>query len=163
MARMGGAVVAATATHPRLGAGRRPSRRAARAMSDRHAPTRRYLIVTADDFGQSAGVNAGVFEAHERGIVTSASLMVRWPASGAAAAYARGHPRLSVGLHVDLAEHSYVDGEWQARYEVVATDDASAVQEEVERQLARFRDLVGRHPTHLDPDQPVHRADPVAT
>ena len=44
----------------------------------------RSLIVNADDFGQSRGVNRGVIEAHERGIVTSASLMVRWPAAESA-------------------------------------------------------------------------------
>src|SRR5437870_3779943 len=42
----------------------------------------RYLIVNADDFGLSPGVNRGIIEAHEHGIVTSASLMVRWPAAG---------------------------------------------------------------------------------
>ena len=51
----------------------------------------RYLIVNADDFGLSPGVNRGVVQAHERGIVTSASLMVRQPAAGAAAACARAH------------------------------------------------------------------------
>jgi predicted glycoside hydrolase/deacetylase ChbG (UPF0249 family) len=57
----------------------------------------RAAIVNADDFGQSAGINRGIVEAHQRGIVTSASLMVRWhAASEAAAAYARAHPRLSV-------------------------------------------------------------------
>ena len=50
---------------------------------------KRYLIVNADDFGQSHGVNRGIIEAHERGVVTSASLMVRWPAARKAAAYAR--------------------------------------------------------------------------
>ena len=37
----------------------------------------RYLIVNADDFGLSEGVNRGIVRAHEGGIVTSASLMVR--------------------------------------------------------------------------------------
>ena len=64
----------------------------------------RYLIVNADDFGQSHGVNRGIMQAHRRGIVTSASLMVRWLAASEAAAYAREHPSLSLGLHVDLGE-----------------------------------------------------------
>ncbi|MBI3874558.1 MAG: ChbG/HpnK family deacetylase [Verrucomicrobia bacterium] len=42
---------------------------------------KRFLIVNADDFGLSAGVNRGIIEAHERGIVTSASLMVCQPAA----------------------------------------------------------------------------------
>jgi hypothetical protein len=40
------------------------------------------LIVNADDFGMTAGVTEGIVEAHIRGIVTSTSLMVDWPAAG---------------------------------------------------------------------------------
>ena len=42
------------------------------------------LIVNADDFGQSPGISEGIVEAVDRGIVTSASLMVRWPDAGEA-------------------------------------------------------------------------------
>lgn len=121
----------------------------------------RYLIVNADDFGRSAGVNKGAIEAFERGVVTSASLMVRWPAAAAAAAYSREHQDLSVGLHIDLAEWSYRDGSWIPTYEVVPTDDAVAVEEEANRQLDTFRRLVGRDPTHIDSHQHVHREEPV--
>jgi predicted glycoside hydrolase/deacetylase ChbG (UPF0249 family) len=37
----------------------------------------RILIVNGDDFGRTAGVNRGIIEAHQRGVLTSASLMVR--------------------------------------------------------------------------------------
>lgn len=121
----------------------------------------RFLIVNADDFGQSPGINRGVIRAHQHGIVTSATLMVRWPAAEEAAAYAREHPDLSVGLHLDLGEWEYVDGEWRARYDVVDTADPSAVEAEVVRQLDAFRRLLGRHPTHLDSHQHVHRQEPV--
>jgi predicted glycoside hydrolase/deacetylase ChbG (UPF0249 family) len=120
----------------------------------------RYLIVNADDFGQSPGVNRGMIKAHERGIVTSASLLVRWAAAAAAAAYSRQHPNLSVGLHVDLGEWAYRGGTWAPVYEVVPLNDSTVVAEEVARQLAAFRHLLGRDPTHIDSHQHVHRKEP---
>lgn len=121
----------------------------------------RYLIVNADDFGQTEGVNRGVIAAHERGIVTSASLMVRWPAAVEAAAYARAHPALGLGLHLDLGEWAVDDGNWFPVYEVVPLTEKDVVTAAVEDQLNRFIDLVGRPPTHLDSHQHVHRQEPV--
>ncbi len=119
---------------------------------------KKILIVNADDFGRSPGVNDGVAATHEQGIVTSASLMVRRPAAEQAAAYALRHPRLSLGLHVDLGEWVHRDGRWQAVEEVADPPGA-----EIAEQLARFRALVGRDPTHLDSHQHVHREQPVAS
>jgi predicted glycoside hydrolase/deacetylase ChbG (UPF0249 family) len=120
----------------------------------------RYLIVNADDFGRSRGVNEGVIACHEDGIVTSASLMTRWPDAGEAAAYARANPRLSVGLHVDLSEWTLEEGKWRPLYERVAEDDQAAVEAEIRAQLASFRELCGRNPTHLDGHQHVQREEP---
>jgi predicted glycoside hydrolase/deacetylase ChbG (UPF0249 family) len=117
----------------------------------------RYLIVNADDFGQSAGINRGIMEAHECGIVTSASLMVRWPATREAAAYARHHPSLSLGLHFDFGEWCYREGRWLKLYEVVPNDDMRGVKDEAWRQLDEFRRLRGADPTHLDSHQHIHR------
>lgn len=122
----------------------------------------RLLIVNADDFGQSPGINRGVVEAFERGVVTSASLMVRWPASREAAAYARRQPRLSVGLHLDLGEAVWRAGAWRPRYAVVPLADARAVAREVRDQVAAFRDIMGRDPTHVDSHQHVHLRPEVA-
>ena len=66
----------------------------------------RRLIINADDFGLTAGVNRGIVEAHERGVVTSATLMADARACEAAVALAEAHPRLAVGCHIVL-----VDGE----------------------------------------------------
>ena len=106
-------------------------------------------------------MNRGIIEAHEGGIVTSASLMVLWPAAAEAAAYAGEHPDLALGLHLDLGEWVYREGEWLPAYEVVPADDSPAVTEEAARQLAAFRRLVGRDPTHLDSHQHVHLREPV--
>ena len=122
--------------------------------------TERTLVVNADDFGQSPGVTRGIIEAHERGIVTSASLMVLWPASTTAAAYARTRPGLSVGLHVDLGEWMWCSGTWRPRYKRVDAETRQAVDREVRAQLEQCRDLLGHDPTHLDSHQHVHRREP---
>jgi len=123
----------------------------------------KYWIVNADDFGRSRSVNRGIMSAYEYGIVTSASLMVRWPAAVAAAEYACMHPKLSVGLHLDLGEWVYDNSNWTLLYQVVALDDLFKVRQEVSRQLAAFRKLMGREPSHIDSHQHVHRKEPVRT
>jgi len=122
---------------------------------------KKYLIVNADDFGQSPGINRGIIEAHEHGIVTSASLMTRWPSAEAAALYGRDHPKLSVGLHVDLGEWAYREGNWLPLYRVVSLDDVAAVKREIAVQLATFRRLLGCDPTHIDSHQHVHLGETV--
>jgi chitin disaccharide deacetylase len=87
--------------------------------------------------------------------------MVRWAAATSAATYARANPRLSVGLHVDLGEWAFRQGAWVPMYEVVPMEDPSAIASEVASQLAAFRRLIGKDPTHLDSHQHVHREEPV--
>jgi predicted glycoside hydrolase/deacetylase ChbG (UPF0249 family) len=122
--------------------------------------TKKYLIVNADDFGLSLGVNRGIIEAHEHGIVTSASLMVNWPGAIEAASYGWQHPELSLGLHLDFGEWAFRDEEWVPLYEKVSLDDAAAIAEEADRQLASFKFFANRNPTHLDSHQHVHLHEP---
>jgi predicted glycoside hydrolase/deacetylase ChbG (UPF0249 family) len=121
----------------------------------------KYLIVNADDFGQSHGINRGIIEAHEHGIVTSASLMTRWPAAREAATYAGEHPELSVGLHLDLGEYVYRAGIWEPLYTVISADDPLAVEREIYRQLDDFHTLLGAHPVHINSHQHIHMREPV--
>jgi chitin disaccharide deacetylase len=123
----------------------------------------RYLIVNADDFGQSPGVNSGVIQAHGGGIVTSTSLMVRWPAAAEAAEYGCEHPELSLGLHLDLCEWAFRNGSWKALYEVVPPADSMAVKQECLRQLAAFQAMTGRPPSHIDSHQHMHLREPAHT
>jgi chitin disaccharide deacetylase len=116
----------------------------------------RVLVVNADDFGYSPGVNRAIVQAHRDGIVTSTSLMVRPAAARAAVDMSREYPDLSLGLHLDLGEWAFEQGEWRALYAVVDTGDAERVSEEIDRQLAAFRSLVGRDPSHIDSHQHTH-------
>ena len=110
----------------------------------------RAVIVNADDFGYSRGVNRGIAEAHDRGIVTSTSLMVDAPGVEEAVALARARPGLSVGLHVNFTN----EGE-----RLVEFEDPAACRADLARQLERFQALLGRPPTHLDAHQHVHRGE----
>ncbi len=113
------------------------------------APVRR-LIFNADDFGASEGINRAILDCHERGVVTSASLMVTAEAAEEAAAISRENPDLSVGLHWD------VWGETGREFDIY---DVPAVREEFVRQIERFRELMGRDPTHVDSHQHPHREE----
>jgi hopanoid biosynthesis associated protein HpnK len=66
----------------------------------------RRLIVNADDFGFTPGVNRAIVEAHTLGIVTSSTLMANGPAFGEATQMAKASSALSVGCHIVL-----IDGE----------------------------------------------------
>ena len=66
----------------------------------------RRLIVNADDFGLTSGVNRGIVEAHEGGVVTSATLMANGGALPHAIELAASAPQLSVGCHVVLVDGS---------------------------------------------------------
>jgi chitin disaccharide deacetylase len=64
----------------------------------------RRLIINADDFGLTSGVNRAIVEAHEGGIVTSATLMANGQAFDEAVSLAQARPRLGVGCHVVLVD-----------------------------------------------------------
>jgi chitin disaccharide deacetylase len=133
------------------------------------AATRR-LIVNADDLGRTAGINEGVTDAHRRGIVTSATVMVNYPAAQQVARIARENPSLGLGLHVQLTGgpsalpperlRSVVDasGHLPPKPEAFRDPDPGEVLSEVRAQLARFQDIVGRLPTHFDSHHHSHRA-----
>ena len=120
----------------------------------------KYLIVNADDFGMTDGINSGVIEAYSRGVVTSASLMVKQPRAGEAAKLAAANPRLGLGLHIDLWEWEPVSGSPKQIYGRVDLDEQEAVAKEIEEQLAMFVSMVGRNPDHLDSHQHVHFSGP---
>lgn len=95
----------------------------------------RYLIVNADDFGYSQGVNKGIVEAHTNGIVTSTSVMVDQPAATEAKELVT-FKDFSIGLHFVLNNEN--------------------IEYELARQVDKFVKLVGRKPDHID----THKLEP---
>jgi predicted glycoside hydrolase/deacetylase ChbG (UPF0249 family) len=108
----------------------------------------KYLIVNGDDLGASPGVNRGIVAAHRQGPLTSASLMVNRPASYDAAHLVRDLPKLSVGLHADLADIPGSPADREA---------GERCRAELHDQMQSFQELMGRLPTHVDSHHNVHR------
>lgn len=90
----------------------------------------RYLIINADDFGYSYSINRGIIEAHINGIVTSTSVMVDAIAAHEAKDLTE-YAGLSIGLHFEIKEIVNVAAE-------------------LERQIVKFINIVGRQPDHID-------------
>jgi hopanoid biosynthesis associated protein HpnK len=70
----------------------------------------RRLIVNADDFGYTSGVNRAIVEAHSHGVVTSSTLMANGSAFAEAVQHSKTVGQLSVGCHVVLTDGDPVLG-----------------------------------------------------
>jgi predicted glycoside hydrolase/deacetylase ChbG (UPF0249 family) len=122
------------------------------------------LIVNADDYGRTAGVNAGTLEAHLAGIVTSATVMILEGAAREGVRLARERaPRLALGLHCVLTGGGAPasppgklstlapGGKFVRNAEALPDSiDPGEVRRELEAQIALFESAAGRLPTHLD-------------
>jgi predicted glycoside hydrolase/deacetylase ChbG (UPF0249 family) len=62
------------------------------------------LILNADDFGLTPGINRAIAELHAAGVLTSATLMANGPAFDDAVAHAHSHPTLAIGCHIVLTD-----------------------------------------------------------
>ncbi len=91
-------------------------------------------IIHGEFFPSNILFQVGIIQAHQRGIVTTASLMRR----GFAAACWRDHPERSVWIHIDLGEWAYRDGQWIPLYQVAPR---------MSRRLPRGRSLINSRPS----------------
>nr|MBN1229898.1 ChbG/HpnK family deacetylase [Anaerolineae bacterium] len=125
----------------------------------------RQLIVNADDFGLTPGVNRGIIDSHLNGIVTSTSVMVNMPfAEEAIKAAQEQAPNLGLGLHLNLTRGTPVTQpetlDFQSEkgvflpppklLERLPTIPVSLLEAELRAQVDRFIQFAGRPPDHLD-------------
>ncbi|MFP5113302.1 chitin disaccharide deacetylase [Bacillaceae bacterium C204] len=124
------------------------------------------LIVNADDFGFSHGVNHGIIDSYLYGIVNSTTMMMTMAGTEHAILLAKRYPKLRVGIHLvltcgkPLVDHvpSLVDN--NGHFKSLSTFDPKVISlEELERewtaQIERFINA-GLTPTHLDSHHHVH-------
>lgn len=122
-------------------------------------------IINADDFGYSKGVNYGIIEAHQNGIVTSATLMVNMPGAEHAVKLAKENPTLGVGIHLvltcgrpvrdDVPTLVNEKGEFHRLKDLDKYVSLEDIEREWTSQIEKFFSL-GLIPTHLDSHHHVH-------
>jgi predicted glycoside hydrolase/deacetylase ChbG (UPF0249 family) len=128
----------------------------------------RRLIINADDFGVTRGVNAGIVEACQGGILRSATLMANGAAFEDAVERARQTPCLDLGCHLVLIGGRAVAPPYaplpQSTKELLwrlARDlSAGAIEQEFSAQIEKIL-AAGLRPTHLDTHKHTHLAPPV--
>lgn len=120
------------------------------------------MIINADDFGYSRGVNYGILDAYLEGVLTSATLMVNQPGAEHGAELAKKYPGLGVGLHLNISLGKPLtggktltggDGTFIKPAEVLEKGheyDGEELFAELEAQYREYLKLVGHPPTHID-------------
>jgi predicted glycoside hydrolase/deacetylase ChbG (UPF0249 family) len=130
----------------------------------------RRLIINADDFGMSPGVNNGIVVAAAAGGITSTSLIVNLPDSADAISRARQWSGVSVGLHFNLTVGTAVTGpsslthgdtgEFYSLAKLLGAASVGMIDEaDVERECLAQIDRMTRAgftPTHLDSHRHIH-------
>ena len=132
------------------------------------------LIVNADDFGLTQGINAAVIRAHREGVLTSATLMAGGLAWREAVELAAETPTLGVGVHLTLTAldpvlppeqvPSLVDGGGRFRRQFwrVLVWNREQIKAEWRAQIQRLM-AAGIKPTHLDSHHHIHLWPPLMT
>ena len=135
----------------------------------------RRLIINADDFGLTSGVNRAILDAHQHGVVTSATLMAAGRAFREAVEFAHNAPQLNVGCHVVLVDGepllppeqvpTLLTGDGRPRFRngigELATAalrgriDAAQVEAEATAQLRKLQ-AAGLKPSHFDAHKHAH-------
>jgi chitin disaccharide deacetylase len=138
------------------------------------------LIINADDFGLTLGVNRAIAELHQARAVTSATLMATGAAFDDAVAIAHANPTLGVGCHIVLTDGTPVSppktiptliGSDGKNFRPSLIDFIQALlrgaisQDDIEREaVAQVQKLqcAGINVTHLDTHKHTHLFPPVA-
>ncbi len=132
------------------------------------------LIITADDCGLTEGINQTVYDLHQRGYITAASVMTNFPAHASALERFRACPDLDLGIHLSLTDghpvtafddhHPHLlneDFSFRSNlslyirshfFSAVAVD---WIRNELDAQLRRFSDL-GIRPDHISTHHHFH-------
>lgn len=130
------------------------------------------LIINADDFGLTGGVNRGIIEGHQKGVITSTTLMANMLGFEDAVRLARQNPHLGVGIHLNIYRGKPLfspsqipsllnqNGEFFSSFKLAkkiyqGKINLKEVEEELKAQIIKVKEA-GINITHLDSEKHFH-------
>lgn len=132
------------------------------------------VVFNADDLGYTHGVNQGIIDGFEHGVIRSTTMLMSSPYIGEAKHMVESHPGLGVGVHLNLTlgmslthgktisdEHGMF---YPGRKTIWTHEDIDyhEIYEEWKAQIEKYIEVFGHKPTHLDSHHSVHDANPKA-
>lgn len=130
------------------------------------------LIINADDFGYSTGVNYGIIHAYQRGILSSTTMMANMPGFDEGVKLAKENPDLGIGVHLALTCGSSLrsdvpslienNGKFHSLsfYEKDFEIDPTELYKEWKEQIEKIMNS-GIEPTHIDSHHHVNAIEPM--
>jgi chitin disaccharide deacetylase len=127
-------------------------------------PGAKHVALCIDDFGLHEGVDNAALELAQRGRVTAISCMVgapHWEVGALKLSEVRADD-VDIGLHLDFTEHPIsAANRWKLPQLIAASTarllDRGAVRTEIDAQLDKFEQGLGRAPSHVDGHQHIHQ------
>lgn len=128
------------------------------------------IVINADDLGYTQGINYGIMEGVEKGIIRSTTALMCGAYIQQGFELANKHPELGVGVHLTLTlGHSLTNapsitdenGNFYPGRTTVWSKDVNydEVYHEWKAQIDKYIELFGHKPTHLDSHHSVHDAN----
>lgn len=115
----------------------------------------KYLIVNADDFNLTRGTDRAILECHDKGIVSSTTVLVTLPLSSATAKSLKSRPLFGKGIHLSLTLGEAVSPKtpFQLKRDLlkkIGKIPTKVAEWEYEAQILKFKRLIGQLPSHMD-------------
>lgn len=133
-----------------------------------------YLIINADDYGYSAGVNYGIIDAHQKGILTSTTMMANMSGFEEGVLLAKENPNLGIGVHLTLTCGSPISDNvstlinenkefhnltfYEDKFEINLDELYQEWKSQIDKIISS-----GIQPTHLDSHHHVNSISPIDT
>jgi len=121
----------------------------------------KYLIINADDFNLTRGVDQAILECHDHGIVSSTTILMTLPMPPSSVKALRSRPFLGKGIHLSLTLGKAVNSKTpftlnRALLSHIRKIPLKIAEQEYEAQILKFKRLLGDFPTHMDTHHHIH-------